>query len=58
MKAEERKNEEKGESKENSRVHKPIGFRWISSEVQIFHSLSNSQKNLLHWVLKLSGRTK
>jgi len=28
----------------NSRVHKPTGFKWISWEEQIFHSLSVSPK--------------
>lgn len=37
----------------NTRVHKPTGFRWISSQEEIFHS-----QKLLHWVLKLSGKIK
>lgn len=56
MKAEkkERKRRERKEQG-NSRVHKPAGFRWISLEEQIFHSLS---QKLLQWVIKLTGKTK
>lgn len=56
VKQEEREKEEGEKKQGNSRVHKPTGFRWISSKEQIFHSFTKTPSVMcLNWMEKQSG---